>query len=106
MEGVAEIEMTHNSWIILSKLMTAKRREAMPAAEISPRATIRSSEAVFATVVAETFEGSGYAVGMTSVLGKEDGWSTVGRREIQLARKTSTCKFCARDGYLVKQTPR
>lgn len=56
---------THNSWIILSKFITANRREAIAVAEMRERATIRSREAVFATV-AGTFEGiaamAGYKV--------------------------------------------
>lgn len=50
--------------MILSKLITANKREAIAAAEIKERATTRKSDAVFATVAEDTFEGSGYAVGM------------------------------------------
>ena len=50
---------TYNSWMILSKLMTAKRRDAMAAPEMSERATMRNNEAVFATVAGEMLEGSG-----------------------------------------------
>lgn len=49
---------THNSWIILSKLMTANKRDAMAAPEIRERATMRTREAVLATVAGETFVGS------------------------------------------------
>jgi len=45
--------------MILSKLMTAKRRDAMAAPEMSERATMRNNEAVFATVAGEMLEGSG-----------------------------------------------
>jgi hypothetical protein len=41
---------TYNSWIILSKLMTANKRDAIAAPEISARATIRSNDAMFLTV--------------------------------------------------------
>lgn len=51
--------MAYNSCMILSKLMTANRRDAMAAPEIKTKATIRTSEAVFATVVGETPVGSG-----------------------------------------------
>ena len=47
--------------MILSKLMTANRREAIAAAEMSARATIRSSEEVFATAAGEMSDGSEYA---------------------------------------------
>jgi hypothetical protein len=53
---------TYNSWMILSKLTTAKRRDAIAAAEMSERATIRSSDAVFATVAGDKSEGKSYAV--------------------------------------------
>jgi hypothetical protein len=46
---------TYNSWIILSKLMTANRREAIAAPEMRMNATIRKREAVFVTVSLETF---------------------------------------------------
>ena len=49
----------HNSWMILSKLMTANRRDAIAAPEMSESATIRSNEAVFVTVDGETFVGIG-----------------------------------------------
>jgi hypothetical protein len=45
--------------MMLSKFMTAKRRDAIAAPEISASAMIRSSEAVFATAAGEIFEGSG-----------------------------------------------
>ena len=48
--------------MILSKLTTAKRREAMAAAEMRDRVTMRMRDAVLATVARETFVGSGYAV--------------------------------------------
>jgi hypothetical protein len=50
--------------MILSKFMTAKRRDAIAAAEIRERATMRSSEAVFATVAGDKSEGMSYAVFM------------------------------------------
>jgi len=53
---------TYNSWMMLSKLTTAKRREAMAAAETRDRVTMRRSEAVLATVAGEMFVGRGYAV--------------------------------------------
>ena len=52
--------------MILSKLMTANRRDAMAAPDIKARATIRISDAVLLTVVGERFVGSGYAVGMAT----------------------------------------
>ena len=52
--------------MILSKLMTAKRREAIAAPEMKQRATIRMSEAVLLTVSFEIFEGNEYAVGIAS----------------------------------------
>lgn len=55
---------THNSCIMLSKFMTANRRDAIAAPEISARDTIRSKDAVFETVAGERSEGSGYATGM------------------------------------------
>jgi hypothetical protein len=58
---------THNSWMILSKLMTAKRRDAIAAPEMRERATILKREAVFETVAGERSEGSGKAVGMAAV---------------------------------------
>jgi len=45
--------------MILSKLITAKRRDAMAAPEIRARATIRNSDVVLATVAGEMVEGSG-----------------------------------------------
>lgn len=45
--------------MILSKFMTAKRREAMAVAEMRERATIRSKEAVFATVDEDTLVAMG-----------------------------------------------
>lgn len=45
-----------------SKLITAKRREAIAAAEIRERVTMRRREAVFLTVSLDRFVGSGYAV--------------------------------------------
>jgi len=45
--------------MILSKLTTANRREAMAAPEIKARATMRMSDAVFVTVAGATFEGTG-----------------------------------------------
>lgn len=51
--------MTYNSWMILSKLMTAKRRDAMAAPDIKASVTMRMKEAVLATVAGETFEGRG-----------------------------------------------
>lgn len=50
---------THNSWIILSKLITANKREAIAAPEISAKAIMRNSEAVFLTVAGERSVGSG-----------------------------------------------
>ena len=47
--------------MILSKLMTAKRREAIAAAEMRARATMRSKEEVFATVAGEISDGNEYA---------------------------------------------
>ena len=47
--------------MILSKFMTAKRREAIAAAEMRARATIRSKEEVFATVAGEISDGNEYA---------------------------------------------
>jgi hypothetical protein len=41
---------THNSWMILSKLITANRREAIAVPAIADRATILMNEAVFFTV--------------------------------------------------------
>ena len=65
---MTEIEIhssnTYNSWMILSKLTTAKRRDAIAAAEMSERATMRSSDAVFATVAGDKSEGKSYAVFM------------------------------------------
>jgi hypothetical protein len=52
---------TYNSWIILSKLITAKSREAIAAPDMSPRATIRNKDAVFVMVEGERLEGSEYA---------------------------------------------
>ncbi len=51
--------LPYNSCIILSKLMTANKRDAMAAPEIKANATIRTSEAVFATVAGERSVGSG-----------------------------------------------
>ena len=51
---------------MLSKFMTAKRREAMAAPEIRERATMRKSEVVFLTVAGERSEGRAYAVGITA----------------------------------------
>jgi hypothetical protein len=48
-------EGPYNSWIMLSKLITANNREAMAAPEMRMRATIRKREAVFVTVSLETF---------------------------------------------------
>jgi len=45
--------------MILSKLMTAKRRDAIAAPEMSASATIRSKKAVFATVAGDIPLGSG-----------------------------------------------
>jgi hypothetical protein len=53
--------------MILSKLMTANRRDAIAAPEMRERATILKSEAVFATVAGKRSEGSGKAVGMAAV---------------------------------------
>jgi hypothetical protein len=53
--------ITHNSWIILSKLMTANRREAIAAPEMRASAIMRSREAVFFTVEEGTLRGTGYA---------------------------------------------
>lgn len=55
--------------MILSKFITANRREAIAAPEIKAKATIRSSEAVFDTVVGERLVGSGYAVGIAAATG-------------------------------------
>ena len=41
---------TYNSWMILSKLTTAKRREATAAPAIRDSVTIRMSDAAFFTV--------------------------------------------------------
>jgi hypothetical protein len=49
---------------MLSKFMTANRREAIAAPEMRARVTIRSKDAVFLTVAGERSEGSGYATGM------------------------------------------
>ena len=48
---------THNSWMILSKLTTAKRRDAIAAPEMRARAMMRSSEDVFATVAGDKLLG-------------------------------------------------
>jgi hypothetical protein len=53
--------------MILSKLMTANRRDAIAAPEMRERATILKSEAVLVTVAGERSEGSGKAVGMARV---------------------------------------
>jgi hypothetical protein len=55
---------THNSWIILSKLMTENKREEMAAPEMSASATIRSNDEVVFTVAGETSAGSVYATAM------------------------------------------
>lgn len=47
--------------MILSKLTTANKRDAMAAPEIRARAMIRSRDDVFATVRGDTFDGSVYA---------------------------------------------
>ena len=44
--------------MILSKLMTANRREAIAAPEMRARAMIRNSEEVFVTVAGERLLGS------------------------------------------------
>ncbi len=56
---------------MLSKFITANRREAMAAPEIKAKATIRSNEVVLVTVVGERFVGSGYAVGIAATGGCE-----------------------------------
>jgi hypothetical protein len=53
------VDMAYNSWMMLSKLMTAKSRDAIAAPDISESAIMRKSEAVFATVAGEMFLGSG-----------------------------------------------
>ena len=69
-------EHTHNSWMILSKFMTAKRREAMAAPEMRASEMIRSSDEVLVTVSGEIFDGSEYAFGrvaMATVVPRRDG---------------------------------
>ena len=58
--------MTYNSWIILSKFTTAKRRDAMAAPEMRAKQTIRTSDDALLTVDAGRPVGNGYANGMTS----------------------------------------
>ena len=53
----AESRFTYNSWMILSKLMTANKREAIAAPEMRARATMRSSDEVFATVAGDRLLG-------------------------------------------------
>ena len=48
---------TYNSWMILSKLMTANKRDAIAAPEMRARATMRKSEEVFATVAGDRLLG-------------------------------------------------
>jgi hypothetical protein len=45
--------------MILSKLMTANKRDAMAAPEINTKARMRTSEAAFVTVVGERLVGRG-----------------------------------------------
>lgn len=47
--------------MMLSKLTTAKSRDAIAAAEMSAKDMIRRSDDVFATVSGEIFEGNEYA---------------------------------------------
>lgn len=51
------VSHTHNSWMILSKLTTANNREAIAAPEMRPRAMMRNSEDVFATVAGDRLLG-------------------------------------------------
>ena len=53
--------------MILSKLMTAKRRDAIAAPEIRARAMMRSSEEVLVTVAGDRLFGKEYASGMAGV---------------------------------------
>ena len=53
--------------MILSKLMTAKRREAIAAPEMRAREMMRSSEEVLVTVAGDTLLGNEYANGMAGV---------------------------------------
>lgn len=50
--------------MILSKLTTANKREAIAAPEMRASATMRRSDAVLVTVAGETSDGSEYATAM------------------------------------------
>jgi len=50
---------TYNSWIILSKFMTANKREAIAAPEMSASATMRNNDAVFLNAVGDSSVGVG-----------------------------------------------
>ena len=74
---------THNSCIILSKLTTANRREAIAAPEMSNKAMIRRSDAVLVTVVGDRPEGSGMVVGMANDVDRgvqRESWQYLGLR--------------------------
>ena len=55
--SISQSKSTHNSWMILSKLTTANKRDAIAAPEMRARATMRSSEDVFATVAGDRLLG-------------------------------------------------
>jgi hypothetical protein len=69
--------------MMLSKLITANRREAIAAPEMSTRATMRNNEAVFATVTGDRSEGREYASGMA--LGALAGYC---------CKRLATCRLC------------
>ena len=55
--SISQSKSTYNSWMILSKLTTANKRDAIAAPEMRARATMRSSEDVFATVAGDRLLG-------------------------------------------------